>query len=75
MKLLPFGSVQVCPVCGNDVRGFAVTFSTDHVITVGNGRFVSTQTHDDDLRPHLEKHCPRCEFGWLEECSGEVTTK
>lgn len=67
MNLLPFGSVAMCPACHLDVKGFSVTFSTHHVVPAGDGRFVSVQRMTDPDWPHLEKHCPHCGYGWLEE--------
>lgn len=54
------------------MKGYSVTYSTDHKVPAGNGDFVSTQTQGESLAPHLEKHCPHCNFGWLEEvaCGG-----
>lgn len=73
MKLVPFSSVTECPACGNSVIGFSVEYSTDFKIPAGNGRFVSTQTLGDLLCPHLEKHCPHCEWGWLEQPAQDLS--
>ncbi len=67
MKLRPFDFVTVCPACGQSIKGFSVTYSTDFKVPAGGGRFVSVQTRGMDFCPHLEKHCPHCEFGWLEQ--------
>lgn len=66
MKLLPFDSVTECPKCGRLVKGFRVKYSTNQVVDAGMGRFVSVQTGGLPLLPHLEKHCPHCDYGWLE---------
>lgn len=66
MNLLPFDSVKTCPACNQSVKGFRVEYSTDEVIPAGSGRFVSVHTVCAPQMPHLEKHCPHCDFGWLE---------
>jgi len=70
MTLLPFDSNRVCPACGRATSGFRVKYSTDRVIEAGSGQFVSVQTNGDAPLPHLEKHCPHCDYGWLEELAG-----
>uniref|UniRef100_A0A6M3J8T3 Uncharacterized protein n=1 Tax=viral metagenome TaxID=1070528 RepID=A0A6M3J8T3_9ZZZZ len=67
MKLEPFNSVKECPKCGLSTKGFSVEFSTSEKVAAGDGRFVSTNTYGSSLIPHLEKHCPHCRYGWLEE--------
>lgn len=69
MVLVPFDSVKACPACGCDTKGFSVEYSTSIQIPAGDGRFVDASTIGDPPRPHLEKHCPHCRFGWLEEIS------
>jgi hypothetical protein len=72
MTLYPFDSVTTCPACGRPTSGSTVAFSTDVKAKAGSGRFVSVQTIGDPFYPHLEKHCPHCEYGWLEEPSPEL---
>lgn len=67
MDLLPFGSVATCPACAQAVDGYEVKYSEDHVTPAGDGRFVSIQTYGHERCPHLEKRCPHCGYGWLEE--------
>ena len=69
MTILPFDSVKTCPACwrGTAGLGFSVAYSTKVKVPAGSGRFVSVSTRDDDDRPHLEKHCPHCGYGWLEQ--------
>jgi len=73
MRLLPFDSVRMCPACGGSVKGFTVRFSTSQKLAVGSGRFVSCEQAGDEPEPHLEKHCPRCHFGWLEAPATDLT--
>lgn len=67
MNLLPFDSVATCPKCGQPTRGYRVEYSTALKTLAGEGRFVPMSTYGDPLVPHLEKHCPHCGYGWLEE--------
>ena len=69
MNLLPFESVTMCPACHLDLFESApvITFSTERVIHAHGGRFVSVHQVGDATTPHLEKHCPRCGYGWLEQ--------
>jgi hypothetical protein len=67
MKLLPFGSVTVCPKCAQSVSGHRVRFAIDPVIPGGNGDFIFIGSAFEVGMPHLRKNCPHCHFGWLEE--------
>lgn len=72
MNLLPFDSVQTCPACGQSTKGFTVKYSTEEVVAAGGGRFISIHGIGIAPIPHLEKHCPHCEYGWLEHPATEV---
>lgn len=67
MDLLPFDSVTECPKCGRSTKGYRVEYSADVKVSAGEGFFVPVSTRGDAPIPHLEKRCPHCHFGWLEE--------
>ena len=67
MVLRPFASVTKCPACGGATTACSVRFSDHEQLPAGCGRFVDVQVIGAPLVPHLEKHCPHCDFGWLEQ--------
>ena len=74
MKLRWFNSVKMCPACGWSVSGFRVKYSSVEQLDAGDGQFVSVGTIGAAPVPHLEKHCPKCDFGWLEEIASPEPT-
>jgi predicted nucleic-acid-binding Zn-ribbon protein len=65
MELLPFGSVDRCPKCGNTTR---TRKYKGQYQTFGSARDEITR-FDEGLPEHLDVSCVACGYGWWEQCA------
>lgn len=75
MDLVLFDSLKDCPKCGLPTKGYTVEYSTAIKVPAGANRFASISAVSDPPVPHLEKHCPHCGYGWLEETKDARSAK
>jgi predicted nucleic-acid-binding Zn-ribbon protein len=65
MELLPFGSVDRCPKCGNTTR---TRKYKGQYQTFGSARDEITR-FDEGLPEHLDVTCVECGYVWCEQCA------